>query len=289
MTDDDGMKRRISNYDKQTCWLNSCLQLILCGMDHLADIQLNSLLGKELTRIQKQNLIDPSRLKRMLQEDIDRNSERLHAENILTGQQCARDLLIILSENKASWFDVYQAFHHVTVQTLRCPFCNRESAYRSSELYRELSCPPNNSRLRNYIEQIFSCTEEVEFVCEGCRKRGLFKKSLKLCSRESSEFLIFVLTRGILDQVNNYNNKVDAKDSCIIEDEDGNQHTYEPIAVIEHEGTFTSSRKTQGHYVCDVKNIHDNTWYSTNDEQKPRRLLKQNITKFGYVILYRRI
>ena len=123
-------------------------------MDHLADIQFNSLLGKELTRIQKQNLIDPSRLKRMLQEDIDRNSERLHAENILTGQQCARDLLIILSENKASWFDVYQAFHHVTVQTLRCPFCNRESVYRSSELYRELSCPPNNSRLRNYIEQI---------------------------------------------------------------------------------------------------------------------------------------
>ena len=284
-----GMQRRILNYDQQTCWLNASLQLLLCGMDYIANIQMNSMLGMELNILHGQHFINPTDLKNMLQEEIDRSSERLERQNILHGQQCARDLLLILSENKENWLDVYHMFHHVTVQTLRCPNCKKETYYRSSDLFRELSCPPDKSRLRSYIEQTFACSEEVDFTCEGCQKKGLFKKSLKLCYEESSKFIIFVITRGISDAINNYNNQVVVTDNCIIEDEENNQHTYEPIAVIEHEGRFTSSRKSQGHYVCDVKNFEDNLWYNTNDETVPKLISRQQITRYGYVILYRRI
>ena len=52
----DGIKRRISNVDRATCWLNSCLQLLLCGLDFSLDFaQFNSRLGIEL-----QNLHDQS-------------------------------------------------------------------------------------------------------------------------------------------------------------------------------------------------------------------------------------
>ena len=46
-------KRMFSNLDQTTCWLNSCLQLILNAMDH-SDCKLSwtSELGKELSRLQ---------------------------------------------------------------------------------------------------------------------------------------------------------------------------------------------------------------------------------------------
>ena len=46
-------KRKILNPDASSCWLNACLQLILTGLDHMANpIELNSVLGKELIKIQ---------------------------------------------------------------------------------------------------------------------------------------------------------------------------------------------------------------------------------------------
>ena len=284
----DGLKRRISNTDKQTCWLNACLQMILCGIDYSSNVEFNSLLGRELQNLQCEQFINPTRLKLLFQEEIDRNSYRLERENLLFGQQDARDFLINITENKENWLDVYHTFHHVTVQTLACRNCKTESYYRSSSIFHEMTCPPDNSRLRNYIEQIFSCSEEVEYTCEKCQKTGLFKKSLKICSDESSEFMIFVLTRGIMDSINNYNNRIIVTDNCIIEDHEYNQHTYEPIAVIEHEGTFTSSTNTEGHYVCDVKHIQDREWYNTDDESIPKCIPLNQVTKYGYIILYRK-
>ena len=289
--DTDDLKRRISNVDRATCWLNSCLQLLLCGFDFSLDfVQFNSRLGIELQNLHQQTFIDPTRLKKLLQKEIDENSDRLQRDNILLGQQCARDFLIIISENKENWLDVYNKFHHVTVQTLTCPNCKRESKYRSSNFYREIACPPDNSRLRNYIQQTFCCSEEVDYLCEdGCKKRGFFKKNLKLCSDESSEFIIIVLTRGISNMVNNYENKVVATDHVIIDDSENRPQTYMPISIIEYEGSFLSSKTSQGHYTCDVKSIETNNWYRTNDEFLPQLIQQQQVTKSGYVILYKKI
>ena len=57
-------RRRIVNPDMASCWLKSCFQLILTAFDHSGnDIDLFSELGKELQKIQKLSLIDPSNTK----------------------------------------------------------------------------------------------------------------------------------------------------------------------------------------------------------------------------------
>ena len=46
-------RRKIKNSDAATCWLNSCLQLILTAMDHLgSNPSLTSELGMELLHLQ---------------------------------------------------------------------------------------------------------------------------------------------------------------------------------------------------------------------------------------------
>ena len=284
-----GLKRRISNMDSQTCWLNSCLQLVLNGLDHSSDIQLESDLGTELKFAQSKNFINPTNIKLLLQDEIDNNLCRQRRENILTGQQCARDFFIILAENKASWLDLYTLFHHVTIQTLTCPNCKRESSNRSSDLYRELACPPDGGKLRNFLQLQFNCVEKVDFLCEeGCKKRGKFKKRLKFVSEESSEFLLVVLTRGIAQGMNNYNNRITVTDNVTIQDSCDVNQTFEPIAVVKHEGNLNLSGNSAGHYVCDVKSFDDQNWYTTNDESIPKLIPKHKVTRYGYIILYKR-
>ena len=284
-----GLRRRISNVDKETCWLNSCLQLILNGLDHSPEIQLQSMLGSELTFAQKENLIDPTNIKMILQDEIDSNPARRRQEDILTGQQCARDFFITLSENKESWLDLYNMFHHVTEQTLTCPNCKQDSSLRTSQLYHELPCPPDGAKLRNYVELAFNSVEMVEFLCQdGCNKKGMFKKKLNLVSKESSEFLVIVLTRVISETLSNYNNKVHSTEKVTIQDIETKKLTYEPIAVIEHDGQLSDSAETTGHYVCDVKDYENSSWYTTNDEHVPELIPKKNVTKYGYIILYKK-
>ena len=129
----------------------------------------------------------------------------------------------------------------------------------------------------------------MDYFCEdGCKKRGFFKKTLKLCSDESSEFLIIVLTRGISNIIKNYENNVVATDNVIIDDSENRPQTYMPISIIEHEGSFLSSKTSQGHYTCDVKSIETNNWYRTNDEFVPQLIQQNQVTKKGYVILYKK-
>ena len=64
----------------------------------------------------------------------------------------------------------------------------------------------------------------------------------------------------------------------------GDDYFFEPIAIIEHQGILFNG----GHYVCDVKDVRSNTWYRTNDSAKPKTLSSNNVTKQGYVVMYRR-
>ena len=86
--------------------------------------------------------------------------------------------------------------------------------------------------------------------------------------------------------MNNYNNRVSVTDDLTIQDNEDEKKTYSPIAVIEHEGRVTKSGNSAGHYICDVKS-HEN-WYRTNDESIPKLIPKNKVTRYGYVILYKR-
>ena len=63
--------------------------------------------------------------------------------------------------------------------------------------------------------------------------------------------------------------------------------SYEPIAVIQHEGDVATDGETQGHYICDLKWKHSSSWFRTNDNAMPIPIPLQNVTKKGVIILYR--
>ena len=75
--------------------------------------------------------------------------------------------------------------------------------------------------------------------------------------------------------------------SFICRDEGGFQTWYEPISVIEYRGRLTSTGQSQGHYICDVKDVVSNSW--TNDNCDPVQIQSSNVSQSGYVILFKRI
>ena len=130
-------RRRIRNPDMASCWLNSCLQLILTALDYCRnDIEFNSDLGTELLSLQRKRskqILNPTRVKQLLVEADEmrnvlrksevmgetqnlaelskklRNIDELRL-NLITGQQCVRDFFVCLSENIENWPDVYEKF-----------------------------------------------------------------------------------------------------------------------------------------------------------------------------------
>ena len=58
--------------------------------------------------------------------------------------------------------------------------------------------------------------------------------------------------------------------------------------MIEHSGILKDSRKSSGHYICDIKDKKTGRWFRTDDDKSPRRIEAQNVSKFGYIVLYKR-
>ena len=63
---------------------------------------------------------------------------------------------------------------------------------------------------------------------------------------------------------------------------------FEPISVIEYQGVLSPTGVSQGHYICDVKNSSTNKWFRTNDNCEPIPLQECDVSKYGYVILFKR-
>ena len=74
----------------------------------------------------------------------------------------------------------------------------------------------------------------------------------------------------------------------IFRDERGIQAIYKPIAVISHSGDLTEEGESHDHYTCDIKHLVNGLWYKTNDGKNPRRIELANVSKHGYVILYKK-
>ena len=72
-------------------------------------------------------------------------------------------------------------------------------------------------------------------------------------------------------------------------DESGFQARYEPISVIDYRGSIANSGETQGHYTCDVKDVNTSVWFRTNDFQNPVQIKTSEVSKHGYVVLYKQL
>ena len=47
--------------------------------------------------------------------------------------------------------------------------------------------------------------------------------------------------------------------------------------------------QTQGHYICDLKDIESKVWFRANDNQHPIPISLSNVTKKPVVVLYKKI
>ena len=72
-------------------------------------------------------------------------------------------------------------------------------------------------------------------------------------------------------------------------DDDNQIIQYEPVAVIEFQGTVRSGGYSDGHYICDIKDRFSESWFRTNDNNIPIPISVENVSKAAYVILFRRL
>ena len=74
----------------------------------------------------------------------------------------------------------------------------------------------------------------------------------------------------------------------LFRDVQGEVSSYEPIALIEFSGSINRAGHSQGHYICDIQVMPSKTWYQTNDNEHPKPIQEEDVTKSPYVILYKR-
>ena len=277
-----GYNRRISNHDGETCWLNSSLQMILTALDRSPNHSLTSRIGKELQVAQTQSLIDPRFMKFLIQDEIETNHSRY--QHILTDEQCARDLLIILTENERSWIDLYSLLFHKRKQTIMCQNCGEESYHYINQLYAEVTLPEDNANLKSMLERDWNHGSEVEYRCEECNYRGLATKKHEIVTDESSGFFVVLMSR----YEGNYDNRVSVTEEVTMMDSTSCPVRFSPVSVIYHVGGASYSVKSSRHYMCDVKSQKDDKWYKTSDSSIPTELEETGVTKAGFIVLYKR-
>ena len=64
---------------------------------------------------------------------------------------------------------------------------------------------------------------------------------------------------------------------------------YEPISIIEFQGSVRTTGESAGHYVCDVKDRSTGMWFRTNDNDDPQPIDLEGVSRCAYVVLYRKI
>ena len=64
---------------------------------------------------------------------------------------------------------------------------------------------------------------------------------------------------------------------------------FEAVSIIEFQGSLRSSGESQGYYICDIKDHSTNRWFRTNDNNNPIPIDIEDVSKFAYVILYRKV
>ena len=218
-------QRRIQNPDMASCWLNSCLQLLLTALDHsITEVNFNSELGKELLDIQKQKNINPTNVKQILvyaenlritlrrseimnntknKNELDRRLENLNSLhlNLNTGQQCVRDFFVCLHENLENWPDVYETFQFSTVNSTTCLKCKHKNSSEQYQIYLEMDVPPDSSKLSDFVKEMMTKGTIVDYHCQdGCNAHYRAEKKTQLKSVSHAQFLIILLRRTVMTE-----------------------------------------------------------------------------------------
>ena len=221
----DNFRRKFLNPDYATCWLNSCLQLLLIAIDHFdSPCSFDSELGTELICLRDSNQedsLDPTTVKTIivaaedtrialrlseLEAEIQNEAELEHRSNVvrslrynlLHGQQCIRDLFLCLHENAASWPDVCSHFYFTIKNSTVCCGCDQNIHSETHQIYVEMDVPPDNSVLSEFLEDYFgTSTLDARFCPDGCKKLCQAEKRSEIKNVRQTEFFLVILTRAI--------------------------------------------------------------------------------------------
>ena len=227
-SEDKMILRKFVNVDSTTCWLNSCLQLILAALDnHELCENFNSELGLELLRLKSDscksflnaNVVRDilltaedtriaTRLSELRNEEADqdqlnrrlRNIEDLRL-NLSSGQQqCVTDFFLCLMENALNWPDVYSCFSFDITHTTTCLSCNFVNISNNRQAYIELDVPEEHSQLNFPLEYFFNATTLVESSCEFCKTKVQTEVKNEITSIEDTNFITVYLRRAVATQ-----------------------------------------------------------------------------------------
>ena len=73
-------------------------------------------------------------------------------------------------------------------------------------------------------------------------------------------------------------------------DSTGQEGKYEAVAVLEYKGSMDYTGESRGHYVCDVRHKENkDIWFRTNDNSDPILIREEEVSKYGYSILFKRL
>ena len=314
-------QRRITNNDAQTCWLNSCLQLIFTAMDHLDSIpERGSVLWDHLVLMQGKDpssVLDPSDLKYVL---INTERNRISRDNVhplnrlfdlgnipilydepysvnSIGQQDCKDFFYAINENRETWPDVFNLFKVNTISSTQCVSCKNISSQEvgdEASTFIMFECPNSQESMKHFIENKLNKTEKRPlWRCEeGCGHVTIGLHSRKIENISETNFLIFILQRliridGQLDIIST-ETIINQSDKIQLFDVAGRSAYFTPISIIHHSGNV-SGESTQGHYRADVYNKNTQSWFRTSDNEPPVALTASGLTKQGYIFLYVRV
>ena len=224
-------RRKFMNVDYSTCWLNSCLQLMLTALDQCeSPTLLNSELGEELMRLRNSDQdisLDPTTAKNIIvaaedtriairiseieKEVNDEAQRQRQIENVrrlrhdlLHGQQCIRDLFLCLQENSISWPDICSVFNFRITYSSTCCGCGNKIESEIVHMYVEIDVPPQNSSLSESLEDYF-CTSNLNArLCNAkCKIICQYEKRVQISLVRETEFFITILSRAI-ETLNGY-------------------------------------------------------------------------------------
>ena len=319
-----GAQRRILNPDAATCWLNSCLQLVLTALDFKTNLcETGSVLWNHLLWMRGKDpsiTLDPTEIKNLIiQTEKNRivlaqkapkytlfdlgnlpiNYERgVKGNNFEIGQQDCKDFFYCLDENQFEWPDVFMLLKVNTQDMTQCRSCfyiSKQEFSTNERTFISITCPNSDSDIcmKNYIEDKMNGYELIEGWRDedGCREETSGMLSTRISDIDDTECILFVLERltrvGGRLTINRTKVIVDGHQEIKLLDINGKSALFSPIAIIHHTGNVRGET-TSGHYRADVKNKVTNSWFRTSDNELPTELSANRLTQMGYIFLYKK-
>ena len=147
--------------------------------------------------------------------------------------------------------------------------------------------------MSSYVENYFNNGELVEnSKCERCFYKGSAQKRTFLLNVKNTQFITIILVRAENDHRGRAiikTNNITAVDNVKLLDSNNCEAMFEPICIVQHQGVLTGDGGSYGHYTADVKEQKSSKWYRTSDNEIPIHINPSEVTKRGYVFLYKNI